>query len=68
LIHEAIFQRRVPTLRVNPEDLLPRLDIREREIELSIETTGTTKSGIDGVWSIRCPDDDDLTSTIHSIH
>lgn len=50
------------------DDLASSVDIRQREVELSVEPTGATQGGVDRVGTIRRTDDDDLSSAVHAVH
>ena len=61
VVQELISESRLPSSGVDVEDLSSSCFVGEREVELSIESSRSTKSWVDGVGSVGGSDDDDLT-------
>lgn len=61
LVLERLLDRRDPAGRVDVEDLASTLEIREGEVEFSIESSWSSQRWVDGVRSVRRSNDDDLT-------
>lgn len=61
LIQKVRLEGRLPLPRVDADDLPPGFLVRQGEVEFSIESTGSAESGVHGVGSVCCADDDNLT-------
>ena len=55
-------------LSVNPQDLHSSNLVGHADVNFSVETTGTTKSWVDSVGSVRRADDNDLTTALGAVH
>ena len=44
----------IPLLRHNLQDLQARVKVRKREIELSVEATGSAQGGVDSIRAVGC--------------
>lgn len=61
VIKELIPESRLPSSGVDVEDLSTSGFVGEREVELSVESSRSTKSWVDGVGSVGGSDNDHLT-------
>ena len=58
----------IPLSRHDPQYPLPSVKVRQREVELPVESARSPERGIDGVRTVRGADDDDLSTVVHAVH
>jgi len=61
VVQELVSESGLPSSGVDVEDLSSSRFVGKREVELSIESSWSTKSWVDGVGSVGGSDNDDLT-------